>query len=155
MLATLISVITITTNNNIMIILIIIYKIIDINNKYKIYIIIYNKLTHLISVFCSCPLGQQFFNFFKFTIAGCFEQQLAIRSAHLLIDLKSGLTQVMMMKMVARSRHLKTVSPKIGVEDIHNINNDAEIIELNLVKDFYFNCQLTKDLVTVTVKFVS
>ena len=52
-------------------------------------------------------------------------------------------------------RHLKTVSSKIGVEGIHNINNDAEIIELNLMKDFYFNCQLTKDLVTVTVKFVS
>ena len=60
------------------------------------------------------------------------------------MDLKSALTQVMMMKKLLKvtpSRHLTTVSSKIGVEGIYNIENDAEIIELNLMKDF--NCQLS------------
>ena len=51
---------------------------------------IYNNLTYH-SITSSCPLGQQFFHYFKFTILSCIEQQLIIGSAHLMIDLKSAI----------------------------------------------------------------
>ena len=60
-----------------------------------------------------------------------------------MIDLKNALIQVM---IVARSRHLKTVSSTIGVEGIYNIENDAEIIGLKLMKDFIQTVNLRKIL---------
>jgi len=38
------------------------------------WITIYNNLTYPISITSSCPLGQQFFHYFKFIIPSCIEQ---------------------------------------------------------------------------------